>query len=441
MSFSPQQDDALVKIKEWWNDGNPEEQEFLLFGYAGTGKTTLAKELTQLLGLEMFVDPKSEEEKKENQREGGSQYAAQEAIIYCAFTGKAALVLRRKGLTSAYTIHQTIYGRPFIDEMLADQLREKIEVMEARGGDPDLASTRRELSKVLQPSFSMSTTASRGSAASLIVVDECSMVTEQLYRDLLSLKKPIIFMGDPAQLPPVGKSAGLIDRRPNVMLTEIHRQAADNPILILATSLRQNSALPQIFDPNLVVTRDQIEPKEMLDFDQVIIGYHNTRRRLNNQMRRLKGFDVLPEGNGEKLINLKNQHDIGIMNGEMVQLKEVDPKKALYFFQAKLANFETGDLLISPAGRETHLVYDGYFYDTEKFQEGRIDRDWRKRQDSTELDWGYAITCHKSQGSEWDTVFIHDDGFGRSEEDRRRWLYTALTRARSKAMISSRFAI
>ena len=434
--YSDEQEAAFATIKKWWNGGRPEHQEFLLFGFAGVGKTTLAKALPELLDLKMYEEPDTDGMDKQ-EKEDAKAHAAAGALLYCAFTGKAASVLRRKGIT-AYTIHQSIYGRPLVDESKINLLMSKIAQQET-AGDPNIASSIRELKRLLQPSFGLKSIDAKASGCSLILVDECSMIDEKLYFDLLQFGIPVIFTGDPAQLPPIGKSAGLIERTPNVLLTHIHRQAKDNPILELATHLRTSSVLPKINLPELVVTNQVFKPDEIAGFSQVIVGYHTTRRRLNDGMRKHFGFGEFPAGGDEKLINLKNDHQLKIMNGEMVGMTDFVNDGTPNFFLGKIVDFETKDALGEKFGT-TQMIYDGYFKDCANFREGRIDRDWKDRAKATELDWGYAITCHKSQGSEWDEVFIHDDGFGRSELDRRRWLYTALTRARSVAMISSRFA-
>ena len=149
MDFSPQQDDALKAVARWLKDGRP--QIFRLFGYAGTGKTTLARYFAE------HVD-------------GQVQFAA--------FTGKAAQVLRSKGATNARTIHSLIY-RPRGEEAVADEATGKTS---------------------MSPTFALNRQ-SPVARAKLIIVDECSMVDEQLGRDLLSFGTPILVLGDPAQLP------------------------------------------------------------------------------------------------------------------------------------------------------------------------------------------------------------------------------------------------
>src|ERR1700693_6632217 len=167
-AFSPQQDAALNGVAGWLKSkpGRPgTPQLFRLFGYAGTGKTTLARHLAE------DVDGK---------------------VAFAAFTGKAALVMRRKGCEGASTIHSLIY-----------RARESGEET---------------------PSFELWDDAP-ASKAKLIVIDECSMVDAELGRDLMSFGVPVLVLGDPAQLPPIQGGGFFTDCEPDAMLTEVHRQA------------------------------------------------------------------------------------------------------------------------------------------------------------------------------------------------------------------------
>ena len=182
MAFSLEQERALSAVNRWLKAG--ERQVFRLFGYAGTGKTTLAKHFAE--GVDGDV-------------------------LFAAFTGKAAQVLRSRGATKASTIHSLIY-RPKGEEEVED---------ETTG------------TKSIAPTFSINRK-SQVSDAALVVIDECSMVDEALGRDLLSFGAPVLVLGDPGQLPPVSGGGFFTEHEPDHMLEEIHRQARDNPIIDLA---------------------------------------------------------------------------------------------------------------------------------------------------------------------------------------------------------------
>src|SRR6202045_5185329 len=183
MDWSSEQKSALDRVNQWLRAGEP--QLFRVFGYAGVGKTTLARHI--------------------------AQGAAGEAA-FAAFTGKAALVLRSKGCAGATTIHALIYR-----------------ATEGTEGAPN---------------FTLNADGP-ASKAGLIVIDECSMVDAELARDLLSFGKPILVLGDPFQLPPVKGGGYFTESPPDVMLTEIHRQAADDPIIRLSEIVRTGGELKE----------------------------------------------------------------------------------------------------------------------------------------------------------------------------------------------------
>jgi exodeoxyribonuclease-5 len=179
MKFSPQQDEALKAVSRWLKDGRT--PVFRLFGYAGTGKTTLARYFAE------HVD-------------GQVQFAA--------FTGKAAQVLRARARRTRKTIHSLIY-RPRGEEAVSDEDDRQ---------DHDVADCSRSTGKATSP-------------RQLVIVDECSMVDEALGRDLMSFGTPILVLGDPGQLPPISGGGFFTEHEPDILLTEIHRQARDNPII------------------------------------------------------------------------------------------------------------------------------------------------------------------------------------------------------------------
>src|SRR5207237_4369259 len=144
-------------------------------------------------------------------------------VKYAAFTGKAAQVMRSKGCYGASTIHSLIY-----------RARESGEET---------------------PSFDLWSDAP-ASKAKLIIIDECSMVDAELARDLMSFRVPLLVLGDPAQLPPIQGGGFFTDAKPDAMLTEVHRQARDNPIVRLSMDIRAgNALLPGQYGETQVVTR------------------------------------------------------------------------------------------------------------------------------------------------------------------------------------------
>src|SRR3954466_6798589 len=253
--FTPHQDAALQAVAAWLRakpgqGGTP--QTFRLFGYAGTGKTTLARHLAE---------------------------AVDGQVLFAAFTGKAALVMRSKGCERASTIHSLIY------------------------------KTRESGEEV--PSFDLWDD-SPASKAALIVIDECSMVDAELGRDLMSFGVPVLVLGDRAQLPPIAGGGFFTEAEPDAMLTEVHRQAQDDPIVRLSMQVREGRRLePGEYGLTRVVTKAAFEPQRALETDQILVGRNNTRRAYNTRLRERKGFpDPLPLS-GDKLVCLpKNPNKV-----------------------------------------------------------------------------------------------------------------------------------
>jgi len=424
MSFipSPQQAAAIAAIEDWFRRRTRDQQVFRLFGYAGTGKTTITRHAIGELGLEPM------------DRTGGSG-----GVLYAAFTGKAALVMTRKG-TPASTIHSLIYK---VSEATPEEIERVTRELETlRGGLRAMGPAERSfaetqirrlelrLADIHQPRFILNEQ-SLVRDADLIVLDEVSMVGAEMASDLLAFGKPILVLGDPGQLPPIKGDGAFTDADPDVMLTNIHRQAEASAIIRLATLARQSVPIPYGEHDDFVwkMRRSDIGPHQFLKGGQVICGRNATRLFLNTAMKQAAGFpDAYPRGLGEKIICLKNRHDLGLVNGMFLDLSDIRDESPLAFS----ASVRTEDGTSVP-GRQ--WFYKGHFDDHVAYDAERLRRDWRDMRGLVESVWGYAITCHKAQGSQWENVIVYDDGLGRTAEDRARWLYTAITRAEQGLVI------
>lgn len=359
--WSPQQEAALRAVDKWFFTESKKKQIFRIFGYAGTGKTTLATHFAQNIdGL----------------------------VKFAAFTGKAALVMRKRGCEGACTIHSLIY----------------IAEPDKKTGDITWRLNRESSLK----------------EASLLIIDECSMVDEELAKDLLSFGVPILVLGDPAQLPPVSGAGFFTEAKPDIMLTEIHRQARDNPIVHLSTLVREGSQLELgSYGESRIVSK--VSSNDALEASQILVGRNATRDTMNFKVRKLlKIYDEYPIKD-DKLICLRNDRDRAIFNGGMFKVDRVfDSKYKTSFLNMSL--YPEDDDMGLPVMVKVHKSF---------FSADVAVPDWKMLKGSQEFDFGYAITCHKSQGSQWNNVLIYDESWC-FRDDWKRWLYTAITRASEK---------
>lgn len=370
MNLSPQQSNALKAVLQWIKDGCP-GQVFYLYGWAGTGKTTLAKIIAEEIPGH---------------------------VGFAAFSGKAAQVLRNKGCGEASTLHSLIY---------------KAEQDEATG----------------EVTFQLNAT-SPLSMMSALITDECSMVGRDLGADLLSYGVPIIVLGDPEQLPPVDGSGFFMTDNPHVMLTEIHRQAADNPIIRMSIDIREGRRLmPGAYGESRVLLRRDTSRDELreiiLGADQILCGKNATRTMFNARVRELRGFAGIKAPHhpctGEKLICLKNDYAAGFFNGSMWQAGKVKAKNSGKLTIA-LESLEGG------ASFARAEVWQNFFDGTEKSVH------WKDLKKTQQFTYGHVITVHKAQGSQWPAPVIFDESHV-FREDARKHLYTAVTRASERVTV------
>lgn len=403
MQFDDQQEDALRQVNTWIKEKG--RQVFYFFGYAGTGKTTLAKHLASGIDGE---------------------------VIFAAYTGKAAHVLKTKGCDNARTLHSLIYkSRDKSRSRLLDlqiQLDELIKDLSSSGlgaeqidYHPRVIRLRSDV-KIEQddtdrPVFVLNHESDILEAA-LVIIDECSMVDEKMGRDLLSFGIPILVLGDPAQLPPVGGAGFFTENiNPDVMLTDIHRQAAESPIIRMATETRNQIPLTLgNYGDNCWVhpKGTKLATEDVLLFDQIIVGKNDTRKFTNNRIRKLKGIEDPFPVVGDRLVCLRNNTELGILNGAMFEVSEItgviDEKVYMH---------------IHPEDNQTSIelgAHQHHFLGTES------ELKWFEKRDAQEFAYGYALTCHKSQGSQWRSVAVFDESHC-FKSSKWRWLYTAITRA------------
>jgi exodeoxyribonuclease V len=359
-------------------------------GYAGTGKTTLVALLRKKI---QAADKKV-------------------SVGFASFTGKAAENLRKKLVISKAiyngdscgTIHRLMYT-PETDgsgEVINWNKIDKI--------DKDL-----------------------------IIIDEASMVTEEIWHDLLSYKIPILAFGDHGQLPPIGDDFNLMED-PDLTLEKIHRQSHDNPIISLATQARLGEKI-EVKNYSSNVRKLSARSGEAEDFSRsffekydenslVLVGMNHTRIRLNQAIRQAKNIESVQPIEGDKVVCLKNIYDND--SGEIF-------------------NGMIGEILsVHPDGEHWYMVEIDFQLEGKIYQ-GRISKyqfnnpkpiqkvKGVKPEDIGNLfDFGYALTVHKAQGSEAKKVLVVDESYVFSKRDPiygRKWLYTAITRAEEELCV------
>ena len=372
MQFSNDQERALVAVNRWLKAGD--SQVFRLFGYAGTGKTSLARHFAE--GVDGDV-------------------------LFAAFTGKAAQVLRSRGASKASTIHSLIY-RPRGEEETEDE----------DGG------------KNVAPTFSINRK-SPVTDAKLVIIDECSMVDEELGRDLLSFGAPVLVLGDPGQLPPVSGGGFFTEHEPDFVLEEVHRQARDNPIIDLAQQVREGRkiSLGNYGETTRVIRKNEVDGDLVLNADQVLVGTNRTRRRYNQRLRELRGFDGPIPQSGDKLVCLRNDAPKGLLNGSLWQVTSA-PRTVKPSMNLLIRAEDEGIERYSAKVKVLKSV----------FETPEAEIPWQLRRRHDDFDYGYALTVHKAQGSQWEEVVLFDESYA-FREHAKRWLYTGITRAAEKLII------
>jgi exodeoxyribonuclease-5 len=365
VELSPAQREASSRILDWLT--RSPERELYLAGYAGTGKTTIAAQLIAELELRVCV---------------------------ATLTGKAASVLRRKGVYQAQTIHSMIY----------------VPV-------PNTDPIEWSLDQVSPLAY-----------ADLLIVDEVSMVGHDLADDLRSYGKKILVLGDPGQLPPIHGTGAFTSREPDVFLSEIHRQAAESPIIRLATMARQGQPIPLSDEPVARVV--PLSFNEVLaSRGQLICGTHRARWAITKRVRERDGFGGTIPGAGERVICRRNNREHGLYNGLIGTVAEVlddgdNDEEGRPYLKIVMDDLQ--------APIETRVELTPFLEHTDGLR-----RPYLRRRGVELFDFGYVLTCHSAQGSEWPDVTVVDDSSA-FREDADRWLYTALTRASERITLLKR---
>lgn len=381
-------------------------------GYAGVGKSFLIRVIAEQLGEPVVITP----------------------------TGKAALRVHELSGLPARTIHRWIY-KPMEDRETGAMIFQ-----------------RRSLDEIEVPSNR------------LVILDEASMVGREIAEDILQLCRDLfltlVIVGDNFQLPPVAppntapfslmtaEFAESIGAE-RVVMEQILRQAADSPIIRASMRLRKGERMGALQEiPFIGADSFWRAAHQCFEKGGVTICHRNaTRQQINAGLRTMLGYGAIEQPQtGEPLLVLKNNYDLGYFNGEQVpfeswikpppddgreiirdRYKRIDEYvrfgcatlgdcKAIVALEELHGRLHSGMSTIARAGKKWAL------------REGV----WTGDQVASVLhaNFGYCYTAHKSQGSQWPYVLVvMESSIRLNEEDGRRWMYTAITRAEKVAAI------
>ncbi len=375
----------------------------VLRGAAGCGKTTAVKAVINEIGPSIIVAP----------------------------TGKAAQRVRELTGYPGQTIHRWLY-RAAVDE---------------RTGE--VSFERRAIEDI------------ETSESGILIVDEGSMIPQDLWEDVysacLELGLNILVVGDHAQLPPVSRENDRVfnlvspdfNSDWSVTLDVVHRQALDSPIIAAATEIRCGDvmdgllSLPRIMVPGLVQAC-----LRTLDAGGVILCHRNsTRHRLNAELRYARyGSDTHEIHTGEPLLVLKNQYALNRFNGEILEFRGWEEKinAEMPIWDPKTRKQKTTGFGTTNVGEVgipmmAALATSAVVGDLEGFPVINIEKAANKIYRGApylHCNYGYVLSTHKSQGSEWPEVLVVvEDSVRMTNHDSRAWLYTAVTRAQKKSSI------
>lgn len=364
----------------------------VISGYAGTGKSFLVSVIISALGL------------------------SSDDVAYVSFTGKAALVLANKGCPNATTAHKLLYKSILL---------------------PDGKYAHIPLEQLEYP-------------YRIIVVDEVSMLPQEMWDLLLKHKVHVIALGDPGQLEPISGTNEILTN-PHVFLDEIVRQSLDNEIIKLSMDIREGKPLSFFQGKDVMVLPGSALTSGMLTWaDQILVATNNKRKEINRLMKELEGKNPDIPQDGDKVICTRNYWDIvgskgnALVNGS---IGTISRSFQTYFNLPFYMNMPKIDILHcdfkSEDGNEYCDLDCGYSQMITGEDPIPTDIRYRLLKNKKlnhlipyEFEYGYAITAHKSQGSEWDKVLvIEEKSFPRATKEKIKWLYTAITRASKKLVI------
>ena len=391
MTLTPKQEEGLAIALERYKAG---EKYVVISGYAGTGKSTLVRFIIDALNID----------------EG--------RVAYATFTGKAAEVLRKKGCQNAMTAHRLLYD------------------FKPRQGGGFIKTPKPIL------------------GYNIVVIDEISMLPLDMVNLLFTHPCYVICLGDPFQLPPIDRENAndLLDH-PHVFLDQIMRQAEESDIIRMSMKIREGEILEPYKGNDIQIVRPYELVTGMLTWaDEVLVATNAKRVYYNNQIRTLLNRPAQPV-EGDKIICLRNYWDDctiqgnPMVNGTIGTISSVPYEHTITFpFFAHTIKKSTRVITSSIKVSDEDFITD-VDIDKQLLDGGDYSLDWRDTYKlgrikerygdyiPREYAYGYAITTHKAQGSQWEKVLVLEERFPFDKIEHARWLYTAVTRAEQKCVI------
>lgn len=386
MALTPSQEIAYQRIMSWYK--NKESESFKLGGPAGSGKSYLIGLVAEAVGIEncLLITP----------------------------TGKAANNLIKASLP-ARTIHSQIYQvkKKESDEILdfesdsEDSFKNLAAMLEAssrQGADFSSEEAQFQLKDFLDNDYK------------LIIIDEGSMVGGRLLEDVLSFKVPTLLVGDPNQLPPVNDSS--VFKTCDYYLNEIVRQAQGSPVIYLSQEILHGRIRQGCYG-SCMVRKGPVSDAELCYADIVLTDTNLSRNELNDRMRTL-ALDFRerskPMSVGDRIIcrtntTISSSEGFVLTNGAQGTIRKIKHANK---------NYSLVDLVMS-----TPDLGEFSFIGTTRPEL------FPARLRPPKIEYGYALTVHLSQGSEWQNVI-----YKQSSMIKKSAMYTAITRAKESVLIA-----
>lgn len=364
---------------------NSSKKFFVVSGFAGTGKSAVIPFIRK-------------------------QMIGNSAVV--AYTGKAVVVLKRRGITDATTIHSFLYNT----KIIRDEKTKKIYYEFHKKSESDFNGIK------------------------CVFVDESSMIDKNIFYELTSHNFKVVFFGDSFQLPPVKDDFNIMEK-PDIQLTKIIRQNENNPIIRMSFMARMQQKIPfGTYGNSAKKPIFKFNTSDYDNYDQIICWTNRKRKEINDSVRSLKGYEVSKIYPNEKMIIKQNYHFLHLYNGQMVyNMRQAEEEKIDNFdgiYNMTIVDEIAADDIIAACDYIPVNVSGAIGWDSEKIYNYNISKK-TKNKNLVHMDYGYAITCHASQGSSWGKICIIEEEGIKKRPEYWRWIYTAITRAEQSVTIFS----